>query len=92
MFLSPRLMRGYLVQKYILNDPFKNFPNFKLVHTEQNLIINDLNIQGMNLPDFIYYQGVQGPIKIWEIKYTGNEKVDQKYLDKDSSKYLDWEL
>jgi hypothetical protein len=81
-----------LVQKYILNDPFNNFPNFKIAHVEPNTIIADLNNQGMNLPEFVYYQGVQGPIKIWEIKYIGNEKVKQEYLDSDASKYLNWKL
>lgn len=92
MFLSPRVMRGMLAQKYILNDPFEKFPNFQLVHTEQNVVIESLNSQGMDLPEFVYYQGVQGPIKIWEIEYTGSEKVDEKYLEKDSSKYLNWKL
>ena len=92
MFLSPRVMKGMLAQKYILDDPFNNFPNFKLVHTEQNLIIEDLNSQGMTLPDFIYYNGIQGPIKIWEIEYTGDEEIKEEYLDRDASKYLDWEL
>jgi len=46
----------------------------------------------MNLPDFIYYQGIQGPIKIWEIEYTGNEKIRPEYLDTDASKYLSWKL
>ncbi|MFA5173800.1 MAG: STT3 domain-containing protein [Candidatus Pacearchaeota archaeon] len=92
MFLSPRVMRGYLAQEYILNDPFNNFPNFKLVHSETNLIINELNSQGMDLPDFIYFNGVQGPIKIWEIEYTGNEKIKPEYLDTDPSKYLSWKL
>ncbi len=93
MFLSPRLMRGMLSQIYILNDPFNKFPNFKLVHTEQNLIVEDLNSRGnMNLPEFVYYQGIQGPIKIWEIQYTGNEKIKQEYLDTDVSKYLSWTL
>ena len=92
MYLSPRLMRGMLVQVYILNDPFKNFLNFKLVHSEQNIIVDSLNQQGMNLPEFIYYQGVQGPIKIWEIEYTGKEKIKQEYLDIDATKYLDWNL
>jgi asparagine N-glycosylation enzyme membrane subunit Stt3 len=92
MYLSPRLMRGMLVQKYILNDPFNEFPNFKITHIEQNLIIENLNNQGMNLPEFTYYQGIQGPIKIWEIEYTGKEKIKEKYLDKDSSKYLSWKL
>ncbi|MDD5192838.1 MAG: STT3 domain-containing protein [Candidatus Nanoarchaeia archaeon] len=92
MFLSPRLMRGMLTQVYILNDPFNNFPNFKLAHNEQNIIIDNLNSQGMSLPEFVYFQGVQGPIKIWEIKYTGNEKTDARYTDKNSSKYISWKL
>jgi len=46
----------------------------------------------MNLPEFVYYQGVQGPIKIWSIKYNGDEKVNQEYLDTDASKYLNWQL
>ena len=79
-------------QIYILEDPFDNFPNFKLVHSEANLIIDDLNKQGVNLPEFVYYQGVQGPIKIWEISYIGNEKLDEKYISKDSSKYINWSL
>src|SRR3989344_4568606 len=92
MFLSPRLMRGFFAQKYLLNDPFNKFPNFKIAHTEQSLIVDSLNGQGMNLPDFVYFQGVQGPIKIWEIKYTGKEKVQEKHIDKDASKYLSWQL
>jgi len=92
IFLTPRLLRGMLAQKYILDDPFNNFPNFKLVHTEQNLIVEDLNRQGGELPEFIYYNGIQGPIKIWEIEYTGKEQIKQEYLDKDSTRYLDWKL
>ncbi|MEK6859931.1 MAG: hypothetical protein AABX54_03885, partial [Nanoarchaeota archaeon] len=92
IYLSPRLLRGFLAQKYILNDPFNKFPNFKVVHSEPSIIIDSLNAQGMNLPEFVYYQGVQGPIKIWSIKYTGNEKIKQEYLDTDASKYLDWQF
>ncbi len=92
MYLSPRLMRGFLAQKYILDDPFNKFPNFKVVHSEPSFIVDILNSQGMNLPEFVYYQGIQGPIKIWSIKYTGNEKIEQKYLDTDPGKYLEWVL
>ncbi len=92
MFISPRLMRGMLSQVYILNDPFNNFPNFELIHSEPSLIIDSLRAQGMDLPDFVYYQGTQGPIKIWEITYTGEEELQEKYIDRDSSKYLSWKL
>ena len=92
MFISPRLMRGMMSQIYILNDPLNNFPNFNLTHTQDSLVVESLNQQGMDLPEFIYYQGTQGPIKIWEIEYTGNEEVKQEYLDVDYTKYLDWVL
>ena len=92
IYLSPRVMRGMLAQKYILDDPFNKFPNFKIAHVEQNYIIDQLNQQGANLPEFIYYNGIQGPIKIWEIQYTGNEKFKPEYLDRDASKYLSWQL
>lgn len=94
MYLSPRVMRGYLAQKYVLDDPFNNFPNFEIAHTEQSFIVSQIEAQGTELPDFIHYEGLglQGPIKIWEVKYTGNEEVQEKYLDTDASKYLTWKL
>lgn len=91
MYLSPRMMRGFFAQKYLLNDPFNKFPNFKIAHSEDNLIVESLKGQ-INLNEFIYYQGVQGPIKIWKIEYTGNEEKKQEYLDRDATKYLSWEL
>ncbi len=92
VFISPRLFRGMLSQVYILDDPLERFSNFKLVHTEPSLIIESLNQQGMNLPDFVYYNGIQGPIKIWEIEYSGEEKIREEYIDTDYKKYLDWIL
>jgi len=92
IYISPRVMRGFLAQKYLLNDPFNNFPHFELIHTEPNLIIDSLNSQGLNLNEFIYFNGIMGPIKIWKINYTGEEKIKQKYLDTDPSKYISWNL
>ena len=50
----------------------------------------------MNLPEFVYYQGIRGPIKIWEIEYpegfSVDEKTKEKYLDRDSSKYVPWKF
>ncbi len=102
MFISPRLLRGYLAQKYILDDPFNKFPNFIINnesgHIEPNSIVQQLNSpvegypRGLDLPNIVYFQGVQGPITIWEIKYSGKEKIRQDYQDTDFTKYLDWEL
>ena len=92
IYISPRVMRGLLGQVYLLDDPLDNFPHLNLVHTEQNMVIDNLNSQGMGLRDFVYFQGVQGPIKIWEIEYTGEEIFNESYIDRDSSKYISWRL
>ncbi len=94
MYLSPRLMRGLLAQIYILNDTFGNFKNFKLAHSEPNIITDSLNSQGANLNEFAYFDraGILGPIKIWEIQYNGDEKVNPDYLDTDYTKYISWQL
>ena len=92
LYVSPRLLRGMLAQVYILDDAFGNFPNFKLVHTQSSLIVDDLRAQGLDLPEFVYYQGLQGPIKIWKIEYTGNEELKEEYVDTDYRKYLSWRL
>jgi len=91
-FISPRLMRGFLAQKYILDDPFNKFPNFKIANVQSAIIIEDLRSRGMQLPEFVYFQGVQGPIKIWDIEYTGEEEMKKEYIDRDYTPYIDWVL
>ena len=46
----------------------------------------------MNIDEFVYFNGVHGPIKIWEINYTGNEEYKFEYVDTDPTKYISWEL
>jgi len=76
-YLSERTVNSGLARLYLFNEP-SNY--FKLVHTEPNLIVSDLASQGLDLGDFVYYQGFQGPIKIWEIKYPFDIKLNETYL------------
>ena len=92
MYLSPRLMRGFFTQVYLLNDPFNNFPNVELVHTQDDLIIEQMEAQGIDLPDWIYYQGNRGPISIFTVNYLGDEKVVEQYHAIDYSPYISWRL
>jgi asparagine N-glycosylation enzyme membrane subunit Stt3 len=82
LYISPRLMRGLFAQVYLLDNSMGNFNNFELAHSEKDLFTNQLESQGYNLNDFNYFYnvGLQGPIKIWQIKYTGQEKVNPEYL------------
>ncbi len=82
-YLSKRVVNYQLARLYLFNE---NSNYFKLVHLENNLIVNDLKNQGLDLGEFVYYGpggGLQGPIKIWEISYPNDIKWNQSYLDTD---------
>jgi len=69
IYLSPRTINSLFVQLYLLNDSDKRYETIKLVHSEENPVIKSLRSQGMNIGEFVIYQGFQGPIKIFKIDY-----------------------
>lgn len=94
LFISPRLMRGLFAQIYLLNNSLGNFDNFQLVHSEKDLFTSQLLAQGYKLGEFNYFYnvGLQGPIKIWQIHYTGQEKVNQDYLLRQPPASITWKF
>jgi len=49
--------------------------------TEDNFVIESLKQQNAEIGDFVYYQGFQGPIKIWEISYPEDIELKEEYLE-----------
>ncbi|MCL5018809.1 MAG: hypothetical protein M1416_03550 [Candidatus Pacearchaeota archaeon] len=78
LYLSPRVIHSQLAKLYLFNER-SNY--FKLAHTEENLIIEELKKQGAIYGDFVYYQGFQGPIKIWEVSYPADIRLNEEYLE-----------
>lgn len=77
LYLSGKTIDSNIARLYLFNEKSENF---KLVHTEPNVFIDNLREQGVTLGDFVYYNGLQGPIKIWEINYPSNAEVKDIYL------------
>ena len=86
IYLSPRVTKTLFSHLYILDDPINKFSNFKISHIEPNIFTQE--------NDIFFYDpiGIIGPIKIWSITYSGDEKLKEEYIDIDSTKYLDWKL
>ncbi len=80
MYLSRRTIHSHLANLYLFD---KKTNYFNLIHTENNLVIENLLQQGVDIGDFVYFQGFQGPIKVWEIKYPANIKSNPAYLETD---------
>jgi len=76
-YLSRRTVHSNLINLYLFN---KNSEYFNLVHTESSPFVDSLKANNIDVGEFVYYQGFQGPIKIWEIKYPNGMKVNEEYL------------
>lgn len=77
LYLGPRTIHSGIARLYLFDEK-SNY--FKLAHTESDIFVNDLKQQGYNLGEFIYYQGIRGPIKIWKIEYPSDIKFNSDYL------------
>jgi len=80
MYLSRRTVHSRLADLYLFDQESEYF---KLVHVEDSFIVDNIKQQGLDVGNFIYYQGFQGPIKIWEITYPSDIKLNPEYLKRE---------
>ena len=90
IYLSPKNMKSLVSQLYILNDPFNQYPTIKIAHSESDPTIKSLNNQGVNLNEFIFFNGMRGPIKIWEVDYPENILTREEFL-RTSGEYAEFD-
>jgi len=79
-YLSPKVSKSLFAQLYLMDDPLKEYPTIKLAHSEDDLVVAMLKMQGLDT-DFVYYQGFRGPIKIWDVsEIPENILVKEEFL------------
>lgn len=79
-YLSPKVAHGLFAQLYLLNDPFELYKDVELAYSEPDPTINMLNAQGANLNEFVFFEGIRGPIKIWEVNPSENVLIRDEFL------------
>ncbi len=80
MYLSEKALSTQWVRLYLLNET----EHFELVHSEDSSIIKQLKKQGFQ-GDIIYYQGFQGPLKIWKINIPDEIPYYEEYIQAKSA-------
>jgi len=85
LYLSERTINSHLTRLYLFGEE-SNY--FNVAHIESSIFIQDLRDQGLDLGEFVYYNGLNGPIKIWDINYPSNIELNTDYLDTNYPKEL----
>ena len=80
LFLSYRTVNSGVARYYLFGE---ESDYIKLAHTETNYFVENLRGQGVDMGEFVQYQGFQGPIKIWEISYPEDIEFREEFLEKD---------
>ncbi|MBI2630413.1 hypothetical protein HYW76_04905 [Candidatus Pacearchaeota archaeon] len=79
LFITEKSMNALWIKLYLFNQT----ENFNLVRNEPNYIVENLKSQGIKIGDFIFYNEMLGPIKIWEINYPKDTEFKPEYLSID---------
>jgi len=80
MYLSEKTKDSLLAKVYLMNDPLDEYPELKLVHSEEDQVYSYLKAQGAKTSEFVYYNGVRGPIKIWSFEAGEDVLVREEFL------------
>ena len=80
MYISSKVSKGLMAQLYLMNDPFNNYPTLELAYSEPDAAVQSLTSQGVNLKEFIFFNGIRGPIKIWRVNYPENILAREEFL------------
>ncbi len=82
IYLSPKISGGLFAKLYLMNDPFNEYPTVTLAHSENDYFVNALKQQGMSIGEFVYYGGLRGPLKIWEVEYPAGTEIHEEFLER----------
>lgn len=82
IYLSPKVSKSLFAQLYLLNNVFNNYPTITLAHSELDPLSKNLQSQGANIGEFIYFNGFRGPIKIFEIDYPSDTIAYEEFTRK----------
>lgn len=80
LYLSPRTVMSNVARFYLYGQENNNF---KLVHSENDDIVELLKAQNVIDTEFVFFNEFKGPIKIWELNYPENMKVNEEFLETD---------
>jgi hypothetical protein len=78
LYLSNKTVRSGLARYYLYG---QETDAIKLVYSQDDPIVSQVKQMGLSNSDFVYYGGVRGPIKIWNITYPKGIVANNSYLE-----------
>jgi asparagine N-glycosylation enzyme membrane subunit Stt3 len=82
IYLSPRIFNSLLGRVYILNDYYKEYVGLTLANKEDDAAVKYFSqYTGGKMNEFIYYQGLRAPLKIWKVTAPAGTQTHSEFLN-----------
>jgi len=83
IYLSPRIFNSLLGRLYILDDYYKQYTSLSLAVKEDDAAVKYFSqfVSGGKMNEFLYYQGLRAPLKIWNVSYPLGTQTHSEFLD-----------
>lgn len=80
IYLSPRTFNSLMGRLYILGDPYNEYPTLTEALFENDPVVTQINsIFGEDVGEFVWYQGIRAPLKIWDVKYPQETETYEEF-------------
>ncbi len=88
MYLSPRVKDSLVGRLYVLDDYYKEYSGLKVAYAAEDPAVAYFNqLFGVNLGEFVYFQGLRAPLKIWSVDYPAGTETHEEFLDRYAFSY-----
>jgi hypothetical protein len=67
---------------YILDDYYNEYPTLTEAHFEDDPAVAYFKQFSPGLNEFVWYQGLRAPLKIWEVNYPAGTQTHEEFLDR----------
>jgi len=82
IYLSPLVKNSLMGKLYILNDYYGEYTDLNKAYFADDDVVSYLKqMMGDSLGDFVYFQGLRAPLKIWKVSYPLGTPVHREFLN-----------
>jgi hypothetical protein len=73
-----------------MDDPLDKYTTVNIAHSEPDPFVASLRSQGAEMDDFVFFNGIRGPMKIWKVEYPNNILEKEEFLRR-SGEYAEFD-
>lgn len=81
IYLSPLVFDSLMGRLYVLDDYYNEYPTLSVANSQDDEVVNFAKNSFGVSDDFIYYQGLHAPLKIWKVDYPEGVETHNEFFD-----------